>query len=223
MLEDQMKIYAGKVSDKFLNKYTNDAMLWMGVNLKGKELYTYLLNNPVVGDKLKNRSLPIDVEKLVSAIDGQVALGISSGAPIPSIGLYAEVNNDDFLQDLAEWKPILDLQKINFGVEDGVFYLTNQKEVSAENSLKKAPWAGDVDDYLFFLMVNMDSWGSMLASQTRGVEGAVIKMLSDYIDYVTITANDATYSSLTFMMKDKEKNVLEQWVNAAKKMSGLNE
>lgn len=223
MVKEQMKIYAGKVDDTFMEKYPNDAMLWMGINLNGKELYTYLLNNNVLGEKLKSGSLPIDVEKMVSAIDGQVALGIGSDASIPSIGLYAEVNNDDFLQDLSQWKPILDLQKISYGVEDGVFYLTNQKEVSVGNSLKKAPWAREADGKLFFMMIDFRSWGGLLASQTRGVEGAVIKMLSEYIDYVTVSADDATHSSLTFIMRDKEKNVLEQWVNAVKKMNGMNE
>ena len=48
-------------------------------------------------------------------------------------------------------------------------------------------------------------------------------MLSEYIDYVTVSADDATHSSLTFIMRDKEKNVLEQWMNAVKKMNGMNE
>lgn len=63
MVKEQMKIYAGKVDDTFMEKYPNDAMLWMGINLNGKELYTYLLNNNVLGEKLKSGSLPIDVEK----------------------------------------------------------------------------------------------------------------------------------------------------------------
>lgn len=63
MVKEQMKIYAGKVDDTFMEKYPNDAMLWMGINLNGKELYTYLLNNNVLGTKLKSGSLPIDVEK----------------------------------------------------------------------------------------------------------------------------------------------------------------
>ena len=215
MAEDQKKVYGGKVTDKFFGKFPADAMVWLGLNMNGKELYTYLLNNPVVGSQLQQAGMPVDAGKVMSAIDGEIAFGAWEEQGEPLFSFYAEVNNDDFLSDLDAFKFLFDKQHIRFGIEDNVFYLTNGREEEPEKTLADAAWAEEAEGKLVFGAMNIRSYAALmsgLSPNSAVVATAVVMMYGD----------DYDHSRLVLAMKDKDANVLKQWIDLAKKMNGLN-
>lgn len=221
MAEDQKKVYGGKVTDKFFGKFPADAMVWLGLNMNGKELYTYLLNNPVVGPQLQQAGMPVDAGKIMSAIDGEIAFGMWEEQGEPLFSFYAEVNNDDFLSDLDAFKFLFDKQHIRFGIEDNVFYLTNGREEEPEKTLADAAWADEADGRLAFGVMNIRSYATLMSVLSPD-SVAVATAMADAFDYVMMYSDGYDRSRLVLAMKDKDTNVLKQWIDLAKKMNGLN-
>lgn len=221
MAEDQKKVYGGKVTDKFFGKFPADAMAWLGLNMNGKELYTYLLNNPVVGPQLQQAGMPVDAGKIMSAIDGEIAFGMWEEQGEPLFSFYAEVNNDDFLSDLDAFKFLFDKQHIRFGIEDNVFYLTNGREEEPEKTLADAAWAEEAEGKLVFGAMNIRSYAALMSGLSPN-SAAVATAVADAFDYVMMYGDDYDRSRLVLAMKDKDTNVLKQWIDLAKKMNGLN-
>lgn len=221
MAESQKKLYSGKVTDKFFGKFPADAMVWLGLNMNGKELYTYLLNNPVVGSQLQQAGMPVDAGKVMSAIDGEIAFGAWEEQGVPRFSIYAEVNNDDFLSDLDIFKPLFDKQHIRFGIEDKVFYLTNSQGEEFEQTLADAAWAEEAEGKLVFGAMNIRSYAALMSGLSPN-SAAVATAVADAFDYVMMYGDDYDRSRLVLAMKDKDTNVLKQWIDLAKKMNGLN-
>lgn len=221
MAESQKKLYSGKVTDKFFGKFPADAMVWLGLNMNGKELYTYLLNNPVVGPQLQQVGMPVDAGKIMSAINGEIAFGMWEEQGVPRFSIYAEVNNDDFLSDLDIFKPLFDKQHIRFGIEDKVFYLTNSQGEEFEQTLADAAWAEEAEGKLVFGAMNIRSYAALMSGLSPN-SAAVATAVADAFDYVMMYGDDYDRSRLVLAMKDKDTNVLKQWIDLAKKMNGLN-
>ena len=234
MAESQKKLYGGKVSDKFFGKFPADALLWAGFNMDGKELYTFLSSNPVIGPQLQNGGMLVDFGKILNGIDGEIAFGMWGGLQIPRFGLYAEVSNADFLQDFEGIKPLLDAQDIRFGIEDNVFFITNSRTADAEETLKNAAWADEAEGKLAFAAIDFKALASLLAgfsslnpeslspSMTGSILSAAVGPVMDAFDYLMMYSDGYDRSRLVLVMKDKDTNVLKQWIDLAKKMNGLN-
>ena len=221
MAESQKKLYGGKVSDKFLAKFPADALLWTGFNMDGKELYTFLSSNPVIGPQLQNGGMPVDFGKILNAIDGEMAFGMWEEQGEPLFSFYAEVNNDDFLSELDAFKFLFDKQHIRFGIEDNVFCITNSREEEPEKTLADAAWADEADGRLAFGIMNIRSYATLMSVLSPG-SAPVATAMADAFDYVMMYSDGYDRSRLVLVMKDKDTNVLKQWIDLAKKMNGLN-
>ena len=155
------------VHGRFMAGYPANTLMWAGMNTNGKELYTTLCKNPSIRQYMNNPTLPVDVERIFTAINGDICIGMPSIADGGWIS-YAEVNGKDFLETFEELRPLLAmtggqvtlhdtapdqyaLQTYNavywFGVKDDVFYVTNRKRMAVEAgrmygvSLAGRPWA----------------------------------------------------------------------------------
>lgn len=125
--------------------------------------------------------LPVDIEKIFSSIQGDIAIGYTSLTD-QDLLVYADVTNKDFLQSFEDLRPLLAMtggqmqlnstgkdqyefrmyrQSIWFGVKDNMFYISNNEKLADEAgrhygvSLQNTPWAGEVTKNRFFMVFNM--------------------------------------------------------------------
>lgn len=208
-------LYDGRTSGKFLDKFSDDVMFWVNTCVDGKELYSYLQENPSTSAQLKNAHLPVNLERILTALQGELALGISVSGRIPQLGLYVEVIDDAFLQELEAFKSVLETLGFRYGIEDEVFYLTNRKDVKDE-SLKNAFWADESKDKLVFFIIDVNTLKAM-APLLPASKRMAIEMMGTYIESVQIYASEVQRGHFVLKAVDKDTNILKQCIDLVKK------
>lgn len=115
---------------------------------------------------------------------------------------------------------------IYIGVKDDVFYLTNDRQCAAQeevdHSMAEAAWAGNVSGKRCFMAMNWEAMNDLFGGDNYRIYGSkdqMAKMLLTYMDYITLEAQDDTHARMEIGMKDKETNVLKQWIGMGKQLS----
>ena len=178
---DAMNQVMQPLEGRYLDYYQGNTMLWMGGRVKGKELYKKLCANPAIKQMLDNPPLPVDVERIFAAIDGEVALGCEN-LTTGNYLLYADVTGSSFLQTFEDLRPLLaltggqiTLDRVGenaylmrtyygyfwFGVTNNRLYVTTNstwaKEVGRTfgASLSRKPWVADAKQNRIHASLNL--------------------------------------------------------------------
>ena len=184
---DTMDQVMQPIEGKYLDYFPGNTLLWAGGNIRGKELYTMLCQNPAIRQTLNNSVLPVDVEGIFASIEGDFALGVHS-LNRGDFMLYADVTNSQFLKSFEALRPLLALTggqisldnvapdeyvmhtyygSFWFGVKAGRLYVTNRKDWASEAgrtygaSLGVKPWAKEVKQNRLYASMNLDAWKSI--------------------------------------------------------------
>lgn len=210
-------LYEGKTSGKFLAEFPEDVMLWLNTTVDGEKWCEALLQQPLVEEQLKQAELPVDFKKCITALKGEIALGISLSSRIPEVGLFAEVKDDAFFEELASVRAVLGLLGFQCRVDQGVFSLTNYQE-GAVGLLKNAARVKDSEDKLFFLTLDMKSLQTATPFLSAS-ESMAVGLLAAYIDEIQIYSSEVQSGCLAVKAVDKNTNILKQCVDLVKKMA----
>lgn len=168
------------IKGTYMEYFPVNTLFWLGANLNGKGLYDLLCENPTIKQALGNPMLPVDIERIFSSIQGDVAIGYSSLLNNDLL-VYVDVTNKDFLQSFEDLRPLLAMtggqlqlnstgkdqyefrmyrQSIWFGVKDNLLYVSNNEKLADEAgrrygvSLQNTPWAGEVTKNRLFMTFN---------------------------------------------------------------------
>ena len=82
-------------------------------------------------------------------------------------------------------------------------------------------WAVEAVGQLVFGAMNIRSYAYLMSGLSPN-SAAVATAVADAFDYVMMYGDDYDRSRLVLAMKDKDTNVLKQWIDLVKKMNGLN-
>lgn len=138
---------------------TGSATASLQLNVSGSTLLAALRSNESVRTALLAMNLVIDLDRIIEAVDGDVAIEYqdipgqrlldSPASAFKGLSLYATLANDDFLAAADDWgTDLLRVQRIGgqsfavdvyntrirFGVESGVFYLGDDKVLQPSRS-----------------------------------------------------------------------------------------
>lgn len=179
LYERQMKC-TSPIKGSYMEYFPASTLFWMGGNIDGASVYDMLCENATIRQALESPMLPVDIRRIFSAIQGDIALGYHSITGNELL-MYADVTNKDFLQAFEDLRPLLALtggqmklistgqdqyefrmyrQSIWFGVKDNSFYLSNNERLADEAgrrygaSLQNTPWAKDVKQNRVFMAFN---------------------------------------------------------------------
>lgn len=111
------------------------------------------------------------------------------------------------------------------GVKDGVFYLTNDKmcaeQKEADHSMKNESWAGNVPGKRCFFVMNCNLLNEIMNTnhQVYSSKDQLMQRILNSMDYMTVEAKDDTHGRMELGMKDKETNILKQWISLGKELA----
>lgn len=165
-----------------LTDYAHDGCLaWMAMNVKGEELLELLRSNPVTRTVFIAMNMVIDVDRIVEAVEGDIALELEEltltadgqptmiGSGHNQLRLLAKLANTDFMQGASKWGnrylPVQHLSPtdfqthfhdmpVYFGTAGDVFYLGTAPGAVPAGSTAMHRLLDDADDYRFFLTID---------------------------------------------------------------------
>ena len=159
-----------------------DNAIWLAVNTKGDELLKFLRAQPKVRTALFTINLIVDADRIIQAIDGDVAVEFISSKASPSdirfdfdfknARLTAQVANTDFLSGASSWgNAFMDVQALSateyvvkyslspiyLGVLDKTFYLGSERGLTTEGNAYLRQQLDDIRGARFFATLNLAS------------------------------------------------------------------
>ena len=171
-----------------LNYAHADNVAWMALNVQGSELLDVLRSNQTVRTALIALNLVLDLDRIIRAIDGDVALELtstdifdSSDIQIKHLYLTADVANSDFLSNASTWgNQLIGVQALTqqdfavnlgtssvyFGVDKNTLYISGERGLTKGDNAYLNDERSDIRDSRFYATVALPQVISRLGANT---------------------------------------------------------
>lgn len=223
MMED-MKKNLYKINGKFSKYDTRFVSAWACFGANGKWMLNLLKKSPQCKEYLFLLERCIDVEQMISSIDGDVLVSLNPQKEF-FFTVAAELNNSDFLKDVDYWKQSMaeygasmdnvsatdyclrlggTQKKFFWGVKDGDLYFTSiSRPVFDTGNILSSLIRDDISDYLFYAYINDDS---CLKGNNRS-----LFLMNSNCELESVIAKSKTFGKMTvdINLKDKKVNFLK--------------
>ncbi|MBP3213717.1 MAG: DUF4836 family protein [Bacteroidaceae bacterium] len=232
---DELNGNMKKITGRYLDQVSDDALIWVGAGVKGKWLLSKIKENKELNGLLFAAERAVDAGLMLQAVDGDVSLALSpSKAEENGVEylLQAQLDNSDFLNDVDDWKQshkdfgivmtekdehqyLLTLEGQNFqwGVRENDLYwgtvgAVEQEGLSKGTSLQ--PFKKQIENSTLFIYVDL----AALAEKSGAMSnvGTMSQMMGFFynlksICYQMLSANEDV---IIVEQKSKDKNFLKQ-------------
>lgn len=252
LLKDMNKQYENvysKMNSDFMDCFPTSSLLYMGMNMDGKKLSELLASNKEFQQALEKAKIgDVDLMKIISSIDGEVAYGISavSAQGMPSMTCYVEVSNDEIVKAIntgfGEMSKQVDDNNYSitmgggingyYGMKDKTFYFTLDADV-AKNICEKvnepmsgAKWASTAKKSYVFMVLNIkDALNLPVANMLMamgGQQAVIAKTVLSQFDYMEISALNTKQAVWNLVMTNQDENALKQLITMGEQFAGNN-
>ncbi len=229
-IEEEGKNF-GNIKGKFVERASDDMILWLGVNMKGEWLMKQMKKSRNFKEVLFMMERVVDIEQMINAVDGDVAVEYPmSGLGFvgkPAYKMYAEVKNTDFLADVDDWMTTskeygmtyrevgknkyvaeMDGETFTWGVEDNVLYsFRGQMASPSKGTNPLDAYKNDIQNSRFFIFVNLEKLP--LEQLGRSADMPIGDALNS-LKAIMLKSADVDELTLTVALKDKNENFLKQ-------------
>lgn len=169
-----------------LNYAHADNVAWMALNVQGSELLDVLRSDQTVRTALIALNLVLDLDRIIRAIDGDVALELTttdlfnkSDIEIKDLYLTADVANSDFLSDASTWgNQLIGVQALTqqdfavnlgtssvyFGVDKNTLYIGGERGLTKGGNAYLDDERSDIRDSRFYATVALPQVISQLGA-----------------------------------------------------------
>ena len=161
-----------------------DNAIWLAFNTQGSELLKLLRSEATIRTMLLTLNLLVDVDRMIQAIDGDVALEFTSAKATPksdninfnfdfkNASLVAKVTNSDFLSGAASWgNSFIDVKAlspteyvvninptpIHLGVKDKTLYVGSERGLVTEGNAYLRKQRSNIKGTRFYATLNLSS------------------------------------------------------------------
>ena len=224
------------MSDKFLEMFPINSLIYVGTHLDGSTFHRLIQENPAISYALTNSEIPIDLNRALSAIRGDLTIGIQSLTD-RTFSLYAEVN-DTFLQEtlnelqtfVSTAQGMASIQKVKdnfylfqaypdlkiwFGGYRNIFFLTNNSYCATyfgeahKLSLKQKQWASNVYGHAISGAIDVSRLLKDVDILPYDQTGTMLRPF----EYIQFDAKDWKQLQIDVITENKGKNILEQLID----------
>lgn len=229
-----------KIEGRYLDSPAKDFFVWGCCGVQGEWLLNALKQDEEIRQMLFLLECGIDVEMMIKAIDGDVAVVlpnsfITSDTNDLDYIVTANVGNTDFLADVDYWRKSMkkfgiemntvgkdayllktDGYELQWGVEDdNLFFATpvayRQNAFSPRSEVLR-PYTNDIKNSILYLYVNLASLPLREIAMVTGMEGFLGDKLAGF-ESVILRIEDTDKFELSVCLKEKNKNFLETLLN----------
>jgi len=160
---------------EYVDKIPRGSRIWLCMGVNGNKCYDLLKAIPQTNDILRIAGLGVDVDQMIRSIDGDVMLYFSGNKGISDFGMYAQLANSDFMEDVDHWMESdkqlgIDLvgegdglyslkydgMELHWGVDHKMLYVGNNKYTQLERQGQNR-FAEDMEDACLFVMADLSS------------------------------------------------------------------
>lgn len=224
-----------KVSGKFMKYFKDNALGVFFFNVNGAEVYKSIKQYPELENMYKDAFKGVDMEKLFSALDGEIAMGVNAMSVIPEVLVCAEVENEDIVNMLneefngrkvADGKYVANVAMVTlyYGMDGKTFYMS----VSSDNSEGPKTQKPDFTDckyssnvkgsYGYFGLNVRQMMMLPYAGMLKGNMGEGMFNLLNNMEYFEVYSEDYTNAKMVLYTGGKD-NILKQLVDCALEMN----
>ena len=233
-LIDEANESMSKIEGRYLDKVSDDAVIWFGAGVKGKWLLENIKKNKTLKELLFATERAVDASQMLQAINGDVSLEFSPSETDRNgveYMMYAQLENSNFLADVDDWKEsqkdfgidmkdkgnnqyqlTVDGQTYDWGVQgDDLYWGTiqpfNQSKKSTGAFLK--PYESKIKKSQVFLLLDLDALGRETGMSDVGLAS---QMYGHYLHIKTIILRSwsANGMAVTIEQEKKDENFLKQ-------------
>ena len=229
---DEMEKNLSGIEGKYLDKVTDQAVLWAGAGVNGAWLLEQLKKYSKSKELLFMLERGIDIEWMLKEVEGAVAIeirdfGDASDTKTLDFDAYAQVKDTPFLVDVEEWKrgmkeygmTMQDFGKnsyvlkaegntIVWGVEDHNLYFSTQIVPSFAKGTALKDYEQVIQKSMVFVYVDMKKLQLDKVVKKAGQSWLAQGLGS--INALTFSMPSAQQMNLTIEMDDKGENFLKQ-------------
>ncbi len=220
------------IEGKYIDRVSNDMLMWMGMNVKGEWLLNKMKENQSTKEALFVVERAIDIEQMLRAVDGDLAFELQMEDVMskkePEYIVYGTLKNSDFLADVEDWKNTMkdydmtmeekgknqyvltmDDASYKWGVQDNDIYFSSLNAVTKNEG--KSPLADNKDDikknkvYLYINLARIP-WGEFFSKS----EMNTLQEPLDKLQALVIKGALSGEVTLAVELKDKNENFLKQ-------------
>ncbi len=214
VMEIQEKIYSGELEGKFSHRFPSNIWAYLSLPIQGKAALQMLKENEEIRDGLKIDSWPLEVETIINSIEGELSLGLAGIGRVPQLGLFAEVANEDALAAMNRYKALLGMLRIDYGIKDGVFYLSNFPE-KLDGNLEDSSWSRELKGKNGYFVINFKQINETIKSlgliDKHAEQSARMVQYLDEFRFYHVGFSEA---HLILTTSDRKSNVLKQVMEA---------
>ena len=221
----------GTIEGKYIERMSDNAVIWMGTNVKGEWALGKLKESKSTKEMLFMLERAVDIEQMLRAVDGDVALELQmknfDPENAPEYMVYAELKNSDFLADVNDWKEsmkdygmtmrdkgenqyvlTMDDESYLWGVQDKNLFFSSANAIQGKGTKSLDAQKSDIKNSKCYIYVDMEKVPLVDFAKSAGMSflvGPLKKLQSAVLK--SASANEVT---LTIELKNKNENFLKQ-------------
>ena len=231
-LIDEADKNLSKIEGKYIDRVADNALMWMGANVKGEWALSKLKEIKSAKEGLFILERAIDIEQMLRAVDGDVAFELQIDdieQEQPEYIIYGDLKNTDFLADVEDWKKtmtdydmtmeeqgknqyVLTMEDASYkwGVQDKDLYISSLNAKNKNNG--KSPLATYKDEiqknkFYMYMDLTIFPWDDLAAQKS---DMAILASALNRLQSLVIKSASTDEVTLTIELKDKDENFLKQ-------------
>jgi hypothetical protein len=221
----------GTIEGKYIERMSDNAVIWMGTNVKGEWALKKLKESQSAKEMLFMLERAVDIEQMLRAVDGDVALELQmknfDPENAPEYLVYAELKNSDFLADVNDWKEsmkdygmsmrdkgenqyvlTMDDESYLWGVQDQNLFFSSANAVQGKGTKSLEAQKSDIKNSKCYIYVDMEK--VPLVEFARGAGMSFLVGPLKKLQSAVVKSTSAQEVVLTIELKDKNENFLKQ-------------
>lgn len=222
-----------RIDGSFIRRAPKNSLFWLGTNMRGGKFVTHLRQFPGMRLYLAALNRIIDADKILSCIDGDVAVS-GSLAFTPDIRIYAQMKDRSYIDEADYWIDSApgrsftrideDVYKLNvastqvfMGLEDRNLHLALSRpalnEMSLEDTDLLAAYEQDILESKFYFWFNIAETRDFISLMGLSSDGAQMRYLARFKAMALRALSPTSIECIAYMSKDESglKQLLESW------------